>query len=688
MKTATTRGWGTELQIGQAAGRQRSAYRPEIDGLRAFAVLSVMVYHADERWLRGGLAGVDVFFVISGYLITRRILEDHDRGAFSLAGFWMARVRRIAPALLLVLGVSGLLGIALLPPAHLMRFASATLASVFSVSNFYFRETQGNYFSPDSRTNPLIHTWSLGVEEQFYLFYPLVMLLALRFVPRLLPGVLLAGIAASLLMARHLQHDHAGMGFYLLPGRAWEFLLGAVAVLSERRGLPARLPDGWATIMASAALAGLCAAFLIAGGQQVFPWPRALVPSLATTGLIIFLRPDAWPARFLAAAPFVFIGTISYSLYLWHQSAFAFVRLAQVKTVSPLGYIVLGIGLIAISWLSWRFVEQPFRKQQRASSRRTLAITGAGACLLVAFSLAIHAGDGWRFRFPADVLVLMDQESSVRSRKEECQRRGSAGPNCVFHTPFPASVAVIGDSHARSLVRGLGPLAIRKGIAVEAVWKSGCIPTLSGSTVLSPGRVCNAFMDRASRQLAATPGIVRVIVMARWAAHLEQSAFDNGEGGIEVSPWADRPPLTGAELAKVREGLIQLIVRLQKAGKQVVMVGPVPEAGWNVPEILWKAKLYKGSDNVTTSYEAVRRRTRFSMAVLAEVAARTGVMVIDPRDAFCRADTGRCAISWQGMPFYSDDNHVNRLGAEWIARRHEDDLLGTDFRKTAGRNAP
>ncbi|WP_298288560.1 acyltransferase family protein [Novosphingobium sp.] len=658
-----------------AAGAHRSVYRPEIDGLRAFAVAAVIMYHADERWLPGGLAGVDVFFVISGYLITGKILQSNDRGAFSLIDFWSRRLRRIVPALLLVLFASSLLAILLLPPDLLKRFGEALVYSVLPASNFYLRYQSGGYFAADARINPLIHMWSLAVEEQFYLLYPVVLVAIVRFKPRWLPVIFALGLVLSLALAIVLMRYRPDIAFYYLPPRAWELMLGGAVALHERKSVESPPPPALAIVLIWLSAAGLLSGLLLRGTGTNFPWPGAVLPCVATAALLAFLRPENAVTRVLSAGPFVFVGLISYSLYLWHQPAFAFARLVNPASLALADSMLIICGIFLVSWLSWRFLEQPLRQSGRISNARAIAGMAIIATTLIAGGIAARAGDGWRSRFSTQQLALMEMSVAGRLRSERCASDDRAISKCNSTANWPPEIAILGDSHAYAFATGFTPLANRNGTGVITLWSAGCPPLVGRSFAGKREAACMRLMDSASQNISANRSVRKVILVARWARHLELSAFDNGEGGVEAPYLFDVPRLDEAKLVAFQTGLINMVDRLRQAGKQVIIMGPVPEAGWSVPDYLWKAELLGKPALASTLYSRFVQRQSRSLRMLARVAVQRKVPVVYPHEVFCMSAAQRCITANGQVPFYYDDDHLSPAGAEVIARHYKAQLL-------------
>ena len=359
-------------------------YRSEIDGLRAVAVVPVILFHAGFERFSGGFVGVDVFFVLSGYLITTILLAEIAEGRFSLIRFYERRARRILPALYFVMLVTLPFAFRLMLPDEFASFAQALISVLFFVSNVYFWQTT-DYFSRAAEESPLLHTWSLGVEEQYYMLFPLGLLLLWRLGPRGALAGLIAGSLASLALAEYGVHRWPVPTFFLLPTRAWELGLGSLAAFHlTRRGL-ARIPARFGDAAAALGLAMILASVALFDAETPFPSLYALLPTVGTVLVVLYADPGALAGRLLSWRPVVFVGLISYSAYLWHQPLFAFARITEFRR--PGDGLMLGLSLLALllAALTWRYVERPFRDRTAISARGILGYglaSSAGLLLL------------------------------------------------------------------------------------------------------------------------------------------------------------------------------------------------------------------------------------------------------------------------------------------------------------------
>ena len=476
-------------------------YRPDIDGLRAIAVIAVILYHAGLP-VTGGYVGVDVFFVISGYLITTITASDLDRGSFSLLAFWERRLRRIWPAALFT--TSSVLGIGywLLAPADYVTTAEDALAQLLMAANvhFWLNLDQG-YFSESAELRPLLHMWSLAVEEQFYILFPILLVALAKWPARHKVGVCLVLAGASFAASVVMLASHVQAVFYLLPFRAWELLTGAGLALASP-GLTRRLGDRPLIQRNLIAFIGACLVLVpCLAYSRSTPFPAAAaLPPVAGAALLIAagLGGDSQPVvlRLLSTAPLRAIGLMSYSLYLWHWPAMAFVRNVRGVYLGPRSIIVSFLATVVLGWLSWRCIEQPFRKpfsKERPdlvrARIRVVVVAVSLSCLLAAVSLTITAASGLRGRFTSEQLQFIEPswpDSAPFHTGESYAAPMSLPPIGAEDAKRPCFL-LLGDSHAAMISTSLDALAREKGVCGAAAIMPGYFP-LPGAWIQGSGR--------------------------------------------------------------------------------------------------------------------------------------------------------------------------------------------------------
>jgi peptidoglycan/LPS O-acetylase OafA/YrhL len=433
-----------------------TTYRPEIDGLRALAVLPVIFFHAGFAWFKGGYAGVDVFFVISGYLITAIITADMEKGRFSILSFYERRARRILPALFLVMAAALPFGLLWMLPLDLRDFTDSMAAVTVFASNFLFWSQTG-YFDVNVDLKPLLHTWSLAVEEQFYVLFP-ALLWVLRRRGRKTLLLVLAVIAISSFVAAQLGTGLApSAAFYLLPTRAWELMVGAVAsvVLMGRSTLPA--PPLMQQMGGLVGVLAICGSVVFYDQTTAFPGLPALLPTLGAALIILFANPETQAGRLLAWPPMVGLGLISYSAYLWHQPIFAFARYRTI--VEPLPITMLGLTALSLflAYLSWHFVERPFRNAAAVPRDKLLRFAATAAGLFLLVGLAGHVSGGFAQRLDDRARGLYTSFFSIMQDDKACKFHStSVTPEIEKRfdecaQKFGKALVILGDSHAMNL---------------------------------------------------------------------------------------------------------------------------------------------------------------------------------------------------------------------------------------------
>ena len=652
-------------------------YRPELDGLRAVAVVSVILYHAKCEGFQGGFVGVDVFFVISGFLITRLIHEEIQNGSFSILSFYERRMRRILPALYFVIFWCILLSLLYMLPLEMIDFGSSVKYTILFSSNIFFSRSIG-YFTPNVDSWPLIHTWSLSLEEQFYFVFPIFMIfMARRGAPLIF--VLAVSSAFSFALAEWASRTHPVFNFYLLPTRAWELGVGAIVALSPLDRL--RLPRG---VCEAASIAGLSAiALTVTLIDHNFPFPGvyALGPVIGAALLIQFAHEETLCGRLLSFDPVVRIGLLSYSAYLWHQPLFAFARLVLPRSPSSELMLLLSAAAFCLAYFSWRYVELPCRDRRRAPARQVaLGVCAAGVALFCV-GVAIDGLNGLPGRYSPSITAIAAEGGYRIPRAAECY--GDAyhfiepSRACDYHPERPARIAIWGDSHSASIAGALADRLDEEGASLKQFSFSACPPFPGVHFLEAKNSLCISYNKQVISYIRAHRELETIILYARWPVYMDGYGYDNGEGGrVDGGRYLLALPSTrGREFAEDpgRVEAVGAILRadieeLSSLGRRVVLVYPTPEMGRAIPRSVARRKLAGGEGAISVSYKFFQDRTFTFRDQIDRLPDSSNLLRVRAGSAFCSASLDRCIGEIGDKPLYFDDNHLNARGASLLAR--------------------
>lgn len=621
-----------------------NTYRADIDGLRAVAVTAVLLFHADLG-CDGGYVGVDVFFVISGFLITSLILKDIDRGRFQVVDFVERRVRRILPPLAVVVFASLVAGWLLLFPLELQELGQSVFAQAMLVSNVYFWLESG-YFAEAAEVKPLLHTWSLAVEEQFYLLFPVLLVLINRVSRKLIiPSLLLIG-GASFGFSVYSSYTYPSFNFYLLPTRAWELLMGSLLAAIPMRHFSSR----WLTESLSwTGFVAIIGAIVLFDRETRFPGVAALLPCVGTS-LVIWANGQSmtYLGRWLSTPPLVFVGLISYSLYLWHWPVFVFAKYWTLGTLSLNERLLLLVLSVALAILSWKCVEGPFRQRKIFAGRvQIVSFASVATVTLLLAGLVLHACKGVPSRIPTEALQYANakadfpflcQISLMQARNGELVELGSENK----HSPI--DLLVWGDSHAMAALPILDIMCRENSIRGVAATHSATSPLVGyeDSSRDSLKGDSLAFKETVV-EFVSMQHVSNVLLIARWDHYI---ASDQG---------TDR----------LRSYLEPTIKNLTESGANVWIMRQVPKQRCNVPQSLASAVLYgRDLEELALPFDVFRRDFQLQDPLFEGLSRKyVGVTVLDPTDVFYVAGTTRCRIAEGGRSLYCDGDHLSSAGA-------------------------
>jgi len=633
-------------------------YRPDIDGLRSIAVLLVVIFHFNLiPGAKSGFMGVDVFYVISGFLITAILIKQLDAGTFSFSSFYVHRIRRLGPALFAVLALVMLAGYVLLFPAAFEELAKQVLVSQFYAANIYYWRFI-NYFGLHADNIVLLHTWSLAVEEQFYLLYPLVVYLIHRHWRARLWWILAIGFLASFALNLYFVSSKPEASFYLLPTRAWELLAGSLGYHIATRFARPHQVNEWL---------GLCGLALIAGGvvtysQEIaFPGVFALLPVMGTAFILVGGQAGQLTvvSRILGVSPAVYIGRISYTLYLvhWPVNVFAHQIFAQGYTASI--RVAMFLFSIALSAVIFHLIESPIRSNSVQFSRRWVAKAyGVGLAITIGLVSITVLMQGLPQRFPAEAMRLANyvkdgtqvpaceyQGNPLSTRDHFC-RIGAKGVEPEW--------LIYGDSHAAAAYGAFDQWLAGQGKAGLFMFRNSCMP-VAGLHVFKDKGLCLAFNDAVEKYLAQPNAIRNVFLVSCWRQPIER-------GG--VSPAVNTLVSRDQSVGHFENQLTESLENLHRLGKRVYVWEPVPGARGNVPVEMAKAEIAGQTAEIEFSKDEYLSEFAFFFSALdknRDLIQQT----FSPSIALCAS--GTCQVVVNGNPLYHDNAHVSQSSAGFWA---------------------
>lgn len=587
-------------------------YRSDIDGLRFLAIIPVVLYHAEIPGFSGGFVGVDVFFVISGYLITKIILNELQLGEFSIIRFYERRIRRIFPALFSVIAFVCIFSPAALLPSDLRKLPYEIIGALAFIANIVFWKQSG-YFEAATEEKPLLHTWSLGVEEQFYIFAPLILWVFVIYARKLLLPVIFGATITSLMLCVVFTPISPTSAFYLLPFRAWELLVGsfiAASALTSSHRLPSHLREGIALI----GMALLLYATFTYDASTPFPGYVATVPVIGSA-LIIIYGQGSLVGRILSIRPLVFIGLISYSLYLWHWPLIVFFEDWNLLE-SLNGRLFVVIVSVFFAFISWKFIETPFRNTSNWPGPRIFKFTAASSAIIVFVTFGLYLTNGWPSRFSPEIVAFDASRDDISPERERCHTK-SVKDLCRLGTKNGEEPSTIlwADSHGVEIAAALA----EAGLPLIQATSSSCPPAIGLHVNNRPK--CHSHNKEVLSYIMSN-NIENVILTSYYVGN-------------------DHPDFW--------RGMKETILTLKSAKKNVIVIGPAPSFGVNIPSYLSKGNRepmpYK---NISPDfYKNIENAPIVSLI-----------------DKFC--SEGVCSTIVENSSILFDDNHISMTAARSI----------------------
>lgn len=632
-------------------------YRAEIDGLRAIAVIAVIFFHADLGLFQGGFVGVDIFFVISGYLITTIILSDLKENNFSFNHFYERRARRILPALFVVMIACIPFGWLYLLPKDMQIFSESIGFVALFISNVFFWQTT-SYFDTATGLKPLIHTWSLSVEEQYYLLFPVFLVLVWRTRFKRYLSVLIFIIAvASIIFSEYCSIRHSAFNFYMLPTRSWELLIGALVAVKEIEH-----PKKYGGVLTAeiATFIGLSLIFFsifYLTNQIPFPSIYGLFPTIGTALIIAFSK-NTYVGRLLRFKPLVFVGLLSYSAYLWHQPIFAFAKYRSFDELTNPIITLLVLSTLLLAYLTWRFIEQPFRKT--LASFKTVMFCAILGSIFFLFAGAVGYFTEGNYFSRSRYALFEDIEPGFginRGLSNHCDSMFVDAKGCK--TSDEPEIIVWGDSYAMHLIDGI--IASKPDVKLVQATMSACGPFLDIAPFSMPdygkswGRKCLESNAKVREYLRTTKSIKYAVLSSPFTQFLNNGARIQKENGEIVN---------GEKYAI--ESFIKTLDYIKSLGIVPVIFSPTPSNGRNIGGCLMKARLYGYNKNQCNFYQdEFVEKNKSVVNFLKTISLETKVVWLP--DLICKSK--ECNFSPNNLILYSDQGHLTKSGSIYLGQK-------------------
>lgn len=646
-------------------------YRREIDGLRALAVIPVILFHAGVESFGGGFVGVDIFFVISGYLITTIILDELAAGTFSIVRFYERRARRILPALFLVMAVSFVLAWLSLLPSDMKDFSKSLVAVSVYASNFLFWIESG-YFDTAAELKPLLHTWSLAVEEQFYLVFPVFLILSWRLGKKSIVALLGVASIASLAAAQWGALHQPTATFFLLHTRGWELAIGSFVALHFSRKNCYEPSLYVQQVLSLAGLALIAYATFAFGKTTPFPSLYALVPTIGTALIMLFAWPQTYVGRVLGSKPLVGIGLVSYSAYLWHQPLFAFARHRSLGEPSTAIFAGLTVLTICLAIVSWRFIERPFRRKGVIGQGQVFAFAIIGSVICVSAGVFGVLTNGFAERAMLPTGITQSFERTVRANAcfDQAKVHERADWLCQLGgaTAEP-SFLVFGDSHALSVLEMFDSAALAENVTGVFTGASGCPPLLGifALRIDQGDKNCHQ-LNRRVFDFVKEKGIRKIFLIGRWTYYT-----DGGYTGKEFSYLGlDPNDAKNKDISRraFEHGVTETATRFEQLGVEVHVFTQAPQQEF-APQRAYQMVSIGGkigNDQLALrSVASIRHRElqAYADGILREKGKYFKLFNLD--QTYCTKD--RCLVGDDQGSYYFDDDHLSIYGAALLTPR-------------------
>ncbi|MDX2367599.1 MAG: acyltransferase family protein [Colwellia sp.] len=648
-------------------------YRREIDGLRALAVIPVILFHTGTKYFSGGYVGVDIFFVISGFLITSILLSELSANQFSILKFYERRARRILPALFAMLLLTSLFAYLLMPADSLLLY-SKTLTSVIGFSSNIFFYFSNDYFSPAANENVLLHTWSLAIEEQYYFIFPVFLLLLWRLGTGRLLSLIIFFILVSFGFSMFLTSKSMdSANFYLIFSRAWELLFGS---------LIAFIPISRIKISAWIRELILFLAFMLIiyaitnfDENTPFPGSYALIPVIGASLIIIFADNVSFIGKLLASRLMVFIGLLSYSLYLWHWPLFSFLRIKTIGEPSVFSFIITIVICCVLAFISWKYIEAPFRSKLNYPRQRIFKYSLISMAVFATIGLVGYFNKGFENRFTPNMYTNTVVHSPKRS---ECHTQGTDYLKPMYACKYftkDIRWAVLGDSHIVEPAFALAEELLHHNQGLLHFSFSSCPPALLFNTKI---KGCHAWLKESLDYIINDNDIDKVLLGFRHSAYLFGDQLktypDIPQESFSLMLNQDLDDLDAQKL--YWKSFTEIVKRLRRANKKVYILFPIPELPMHITKaitpfsILSNEPLVNLSEITTVNY--YNRRNESVLKNLIQIVELYDLKKMEPYKTFCNSKY--CSAVKGERVFYFDDDHLSVFGAKMLVKHYENEL--------------
>lgn len=663
-------------------------YRRDIDSLRAVSVLFVILFHFKLPYFEGGYLGVDIFFVISGFLITKIILKDIQNNSFKIKSFYLRRVRRIIPLVLFVTFTSTIFAYYFFFPSELKEYLKSLLSVNLFVSNFWY-DSKGGYFGAALDNNPLIHFWSLSVEEQFYLFYPIIIFFFYKkkminnfstlIIITTLFSFSLSQFGGNLKFRYPFfesQFDFFSMpkfAFYSTVTRAWEILIGCTAAIYQS-DLNKKFTQKKMIINLSFLL--LIFSFFLFNEATPHPSLFTLFPILFTVLILVFNENNISNNKILNSKFLSYIGLISFSLYLWHQPILSFAKLYNIIELDFYSKFFIFLLLFPVSFISWKYIEKPFRNKKKINNNQ---LAGSLFIFISFFLVIIYFTNDKIKSFDNDLVKILEQGNNYEKKYfDNCttipKNYIKVENACVIGKKNKnIKHAIIGDSHAAALADAFDHKFRENGISAYLFTINGCPLTLNLYNYFDKRFKCKKYYKELIEFLDKNKQINKIILHSRWGFYTSGKRFNNFEGGIEIGKDSlfirqekdfvlNKSDKTNIVLNEIKDFIEKI-----SNDREIFIISSVPEVGLDVPNVVARSLKFNKSEktkNFTTSLDVYLNRQFYINKIFDQLSKRKNIKVFNSNEVFCQKRLKRCNFTIDNKPLYFDDDHLNQIGSK------------------------